>query len=163
MISLRPAKDADGANVAALIARVFSEYEGCLFEPGEFPELARPAAHYHDKGGGLWVAERDGEIVGSIALFLNRAPDVFELGKVYVAASLRGSGLAARLIDLAFAEIAARGGREIVLFSDARFTRGHGFYEKHGFTRIPGARILQDVSTTLEFGFRRSLPMERAA
>jgi putative acetyltransferase len=162
-IALRPARDEDGANIAALIARVFSEYDGCFFEPGEFPELERPATHYRDKGGGLWVAEEGGEIVGSIALFLNRAPDVFELGKVYVAAELRGTGLATRLINLAFSEIAARGGREIVLFSDARFARGHAFYEKHGFTKLPGVRILQDVSNTLEFGFRRPLPRERAA
>jgi putative acetyltransferase len=158
---LRPATDLDGARVAALIARVFAEYDGCVFEPAEFSELERPASHYSARGGGLWVAVRGDDIVGSIALFLNRAPDVFELGKVYVDAALRGSGLATRLLDLAIAEIRRRGGREIILFSDTRFARGHAFYEKHGFARLPGVRLLQDVSNTLEYGYRR--PLEAAA
>ncbi|OJY38066.1 MAG: hypothetical protein BGP06_16545 [Rhizobiales bacterium 65-9] len=156
-IALRPARDADGAAVAALIARVLSEYEGCLYIPSEFPELAAPASHYAAHGGGMWVAARRGEIVGSVATSINRPPDVFELHKFYVDASERGSGLAATLF--AHAADAARegGGREIVLFSDTRFKRGHAFYEKHGFTPLPGARLLHDASHSLEFGFRKPL------
>lgn len=162
-IALRPAGDADGAAIAVLIARVFGEYEGCLYIPGEFPELAAPASHYRSKGGALWVAERGQEIVGSIAIFLNQAPDVFEIGKLYVAATHRGSGLAARLLALALETARARGGREVVLFSDTRFKRGHAFYEKHGFQRLPGVRLLHDVSRSLEFPFRRRLDEEAAA
>ncbi|MET0605797.1 MAG: GNAT family N-acetyltransferase [Beijerinckiaceae bacterium] len=154
---MRLARDQDGRRVAALIERVFAEYEGCIFETMEFPELRRPATHYAMKGGAMFVAEQGEEIVGSIAWFHNRAPDVFELGKVYVDESLRGAGLAARLLDVAMTDIRARGGREIVLFSDTRFTRGHAFYEKHGFQRLPGLRLLEDVSNTLEYGFRLNL------
>jgi putative acetyltransferase len=156
-IGVRPAVDADGAGVAALIARVFAEYEGCRFDPAEFPELVHPATHYAAKGGAIWVAARGEEIVGSLAVFRNGAPGAFEIGKVYVDAILRGAGLAARLLDMGLARARQDGAREIVLFSDTRFTRGHAFYEKHGFRRLPGVRIIHDISKTLEFGYRRAL------
>lgn len=156
-IALRPARDADGAAIATMIERVFAEYEGCLFIPAEFPELAAPASHYQSKGGVLWVAEREGNIVGSIAIFANKAPDIYEIGKLYVAVELRGSGLAARLLTLVADAARQRGARQIILFSDTRFTRGHAFYEKHGFLRLPGVRLLHDISRSLEFPFRRLL------
>lgn len=159
-ITLRPARDADAADIAALIARVFAEYDGCLFVPEEFPELAAPASYYAAKGGQLWVAEQDGEIIGSIALFPRSTPGVFELGKMYVAIHLRGAGVARDLLARAFDQARAQQAKEIILFSDARFARGHAFYEKNGFVRLPGVRLLHDLSRSLEFPFRLALPSE---
>jgi putative acetyltransferase len=162
-IGLRPGRDADGARIGALIARVFSEYDGCLFELSEFPELAAPAAHYAARGGGLWVAERGDELVGCVALVLKRPPDLCELSKFYVAAACRGSGLAQRLHDRAIEEARRRGARELALFSDTRFDRAHAFYAKQGFARLPGVRFLHDASRSLENAYRRPLVGEAAA
>ncbi|WP_342359143.1 GNAT family N-acetyltransferase [Terrarubrum flagellatum] len=154
---MRPGRDSDGDDIAALIARIFAEYEGCFFDRAEFPELKAPASHYASKGGRLWVAEQDGAVVATTAVFVNREPDAFEIGKVYVAAQLRGSGLAQKLLSLALTEARERKGREMVLYSDTRFTRAHAFYERLGFVRLPGVRLLHDISHTLEFGFRLPL------
>jgi putative acetyltransferase len=158
-VAIREARDADGPALSALIARIFAEYDGCLFVAEEFPELAAPASHYAAKGGRLWVAEtRVGEghrLVGSVAVTKTWLPEVFELFKVYVAADQRGTGLAARLLGTASDFAGSQGATSLTLWSDSRFVAGHRFYAKHGFRRLPGLRALHDVSRTLEFGFRR--------
>ncbi|WP_460449161.1 GNAT family N-acetyltransferase [Alsobacter sp. SYSU BS001988] len=156
-ILIRPAVDADGPALADLIRSVFAEYEDCPFVPEEFPELAAPASAFAARRGAMWVAERGGAVVGSLAVAPNQDPGVFELFKVYVAAPERGGGLSARLLERAIAFARAGGGRRIALWSDSRFTRGHAFYLKHGFRRVAGVRALHDAGVTLEFGFARDL------
>ncbi|MCZ0737996.1 GNAT family N-acetyltransferase [Phreatobacter sp. AB_2022a] len=154
---IRPATDADGAALAALIARIFAEYPGCRFVDAEFPELKAPASHYRAQGGQLFIAEDAGRLVGSLAATMTRSPGTAELFKVYVAADQRGSGLAQRLFAEGEALVRGAGARTIVLWSDTRFARGHAFYEKLGFARQPVSRYLADASATWEFCFRKAL------
>lgn len=155
-LALRDARDADGEGVAALVASCFAEYPGCLFSWDEFPELRAPASWAAARGTRMWVAqERAGEIVGVLCA----TPDgtAVELHKFYVAAHLRGSGLARRLTDELFALAKRLGASEVFLWTDTRFTRAHRFYEKLGFERQPGTRALHDISETLEFHYRLTL------
>ena len=156
-MTLRPATDADGPALAALIATTFAEYPGCLFIDDEFPELAAPASHYAARGGRLLVAEMDGRIVGSLAAVMTEVQGTGELFKVYAAADQRGSGLAQRLYSDGEDFLRRNGAREIVLWSDTRFERGHRFYEKLGFVRQPVERYLADASASWEFFFRKTL------
>ena len=98
---IRSARDDDGPALATLIAAIFADYENSYFEPAEFPELANPASHYAAQGGQIWVAEQDGEIVGSLAIAETLEPGIFELFKVYVAKKARGQGLAWSMFNLA--------------------------------------------------------------
>jgi len=159
MLSIRPATDPDGAPLARLIASVFSEYENCPFVPEEFPELTAPATYYASRGGQLWVVPgKDGAVLGSIAVARHHRRDTAELFKVYLSPSLRGIGLAGRLLETALDHATGpMAVRRVELWSDTRFTRGHAFYAKHGFARMAGLRALHDVAETLEFGFSRSL------
>jgi putative acetyltransferase len=153
---LRPAVDADGAGLAALIAACFAEYAGCVFDRREFPELDAIATRFAQAGGRLWIAEDRGRIVGSLGA--RPAPaDRIELLKVYVAAERRGSGLAATLLAAALDFARERGAAAIELWSDTRFTRAHAFYEKHGFRRTGERRFLADLSDTSEDRFVRPL------
>jgi putative acetyltransferase len=156
-MTIRPATDADGPALAGLIARTFAEYPGCLFLDEEFPELTAPASHYRRRGGQLFVAENEAGLVGSLAAVMTKQDGVAELFKVYVAADARGSGLAQQLFDAGVGLVTAKGAREIVLWSDTRFARGHRFYEKLGFRREPVARYLADASASWEFFFRKPL------
>jgi putative acetyltransferase len=140
---VRPATDADGPALARLIAGVFAEYPGCLFLDEEFPELRRPASHYAAKGGRLDVVEDGGVLVGSFATFLSGAPATIELGKVYLAASHRGRGIASALMRGAIAEARARGIGRIELFTDTQF--------------LDGQRFLGDVSDTWEYHYDLAL------
>lgn len=156
-MTIRPATDADGASLAALIAASFAEYPGCLFIEAEFPELRAPASHYDSRGGRLFVAEEEGRLVGSLAAVMTPVEGTAELFKVYASAETRGTGLAQRLYARGEALVLAQGAREIVLWSDTRFQRGHRFYEKLGFVREPVERYLADASATWEYFFRKSL------
>jgi putative acetyltransferase len=153
---LRPATDADGPALAALIAACFAEYDGCVFDRREFPELAAIADHFARADGRLWVADGGGAIVGSLGA-RPRDGDGVELLKVYVARPWRGGGLAAALLDAALAFARARGAARLELWSDTRFTRAHAFYEKHGFAPTGERRFLADLSDTWEYRFVRTL------
>jgi putative acetyltransferase len=144
-VSIRPVRDEDGAPVAALIAACFAEYENCPYNPEEFPELQAPAAWYAPKGTRMWVAEAAGDIVGCICGTPRPSGDI-ELHKFYVAAPLRGSGLADRLHGLVEALATGIDAPAIVLWSDVRFARAHRFYEKRGYRRTGETRDMFDYT-----------------
>lgn len=151
---IRSARDDDGPELAKLIAGIFADYDNCLYKPSEFPELAHPASYYAAKGGQMWVAEQDGELVGSLAIAETTDEQVFELFKVYVAKKGRGQGLAWAMYQQATDLVDSREGTEIKLWTDTRFIEGHQFYEKIGFEKLPVIRRLNDVSDTWEFCYR---------
>jgi putative acetyltransferase len=156
-IDIRPATDADGDELAALIRDCFAEYPGCVFARAEeMPELDAIASHFAAAGGCIWVAENGARIVGSLGV-KPRADRVAELVKVYVAQECRGSGLAQRLLARGLAFAADDGAERVELWSDTRFTRGHGFYAKEGFTATGETRFLADLSDTWEYRFVRGL------
>ncbi len=156
-ISLRPVEEADGASVAGLIAACFAEYDGCVFSSDEFPELEAPARWAASLGARFWIAQAPGgDVVGCICAKPVDGRAV-ELHKFYVAAHLRGSGLADMLVAKAFELARATAASEIFLWTDSRFARAHRFYERHGFVRQAGSRLLHDVSDSTELHYRREL------
>jgi putative acetyltransferase len=154
---IRHARDGDGPGIAGLIAGVFAEYPGCFYVEAEFPELAHPSTHYAARAGAVWVAEEAGAIVGSFAVAATTDPAVFEISKVYLAAPVRGRGLAQALLGLALDHARAHGGRTVRLWTDTRFLDAHRFYEKSGFSRMPGIRFLGDESSSWEFPYARAI------
>lgn len=156
MYKIRPAVDADGPAIAALIASVFSEYEDCPFVRAEFPELDAPASHYRGKGGDLWAVEAEGLLAGCFGFAMND-PQVAELHKVYLAPALRGSGLADRMLNEALSAARKAGAQRMRLWTDMRFRAGQRFYERNGFTRQPVIRFLGDAARSWEFAYLREL------
>jgi putative acetyltransferase len=154
---IREASDEDGPALARLIAGVFAEYPGCLYEPAEFPELDSPATWFAQRGGRLWVMVNDGAVAGSMGVVAGHRAGEFELLKVYLASAMRGQGFAAAMLAGALAFAQASGGQKLSLWSDTRFVEGHAFYRRQGFVRLPGVRALHDVSDTLEHRFARDV------
>ncbi len=158
---LRDGRDADAPGLIALIAACWAEYPGCVMDlDGEVPELRALATHYRGKRGRLWVAEAGGAVVGVVAA-APAGEAGWEVGRMYVAAPWRGTGLATRLLAAAEAHAAAAGAGRLLLWSDTRFERAHAFYACAGFLRAGPIRALGDRSNTLEFGFAK--PLGRAA
>lgn len=161
---IRPARDSDGDGIASLIQRAWSEYPGTVFDrKAELPELDAPATHFAALGGALWVLSAEGGTVeGSVGI----APEAdtaghWELHKMYLAAGLRGSGWAGRLLAQAEAYVQEAGGHVVQLWTDTRFHAAHRFYAKHGYHRLPGERVLQDLSASHEYAFRKDLAAGR--
>jgi len=155
---LRPGRDADAAGFIALIGACWAEYPNCVLDvDAEVPELRALATYFAEAGGALWVAERDGQIIGMAATRPLADDGAFEVCKVYVAATARGTGLAHALLDAVEAHARAAGAQRLVLWTDTRFAAAHRFYEKRGFVRQGAIRILDDLSRSLEFRYAKPL------
>jgi putative acetyltransferase len=157
-IKIRDARDSDAEGLIALIGAVFAEYPGCVLDvDGEEPDLRAIATAYGSRGGRFWVAERNGEVVGSVGVLLAPDPDTVELKKLYVARIARKRGLGSRLCDLSEVEARVRGARAVELWSDTRFEDAHRLYAGRGYTRGPGVRELHDRSDSVEYYFYKEL------
>ncbi len=151
---IRLGRDSDGSALIALIAKCWAAYRGLKLDvDGEMPELHALATYYD---GALWVAEQQKSTVGMIATRPVPADDgTWEICRVYVDPALHGSRLAHELLDTAESHALRRGAHRLVLWTDTRFERAHAFYEKRSYIRQGGIRVLNDKSSSLEFGYAK--------
>jgi GNAT superfamily N-acetyltransferase len=117
------------------------------------PELRALASHFAGLGGALWVAEADGAIVGMVGVAREPPEGKWEIGRMYVARSARGTGLAQTLLEMAEGYARTEGAASLSLHSDTRFDRAHRFYEKMSYLREGPVRVLHDKSNSLEFSY----------
>jgi len=151
---IRLGRDDDGPGLIDLIRTCWRPYPGIVFDvDAEMPELRALATYYQ---GRLWVAEGPGGVAGMIACRpLHDAPGDWEICRVYVQPDGHGGGLGHALLDVAEAHAIAAGARRLLLWSDTRFDRAHGFYEKRSYVRAGGIRVLHDLSNSLEYGYAK--------
>jgi putative acetyltransferase len=159
-LELRWATNADGDGIADLIATVFGEYPGCVFDrAAEFPELDAIADHFAKDNGAIWVVvASEGSsvpVLGCLGITVDDDGKCAELHKVYLSSDLRGQGLAQRMLvqALDWLEMTSPDCDKIRLWSDSRFEAGHRFYEKCGFIRTGETRDLDDLSQSIDVGF----------
>jgi GNAT superfamily N-acetyltransferase len=155
--TIRRGTDADADGFIRLIGNAWAEYPNCILDvDAEVPELRALATHFEKVGGALWAAESEGELVGMVATRPLRDDDrAWEIGRMYVAKSARGSGLAHALLDGAERHAVEHGARRMILWTDTRFEAAHRFYEKRGYVRAGSIRILDDLSKSLEFRYAK--------
>jgi ribosomal protein S18 acetylase RimI-like enzyme len=116
------------------------------FEPDSEldPDLDEPSRQY----AALWIAELDGEVVGSVAL-RDLGGGKLELKRMYLRRALRGRGLGKRLLTLAVDSARARGAEVIRLDTSDRMQAAQTLYEAYGFRRVPGEAPRQGQSRLL--------------
>jgi len=154
---LRAGRDDDAAAIIQLIGDCWAEYPGCVMDiDGENPDLRAFASFCAVRDGAAWVVDGAGGLAGMVGV--KRVDALrWELCRMYVAASARGTGVADALMAAVLNFVRARGGHTVELWSDTRFTRAHRFYERHGFARDQATRALHDLSNTLEYGYARAV------
>ncbi|WP_417835306.1 GNAT family N-acetyltransferase [Thalassospira tepidiphila] len=157
-VTIRPAFNRDGDGIADLIALVFADYPGCVFDrAAEFPELDAIADDFKADDGRIWVAVDDQDrVLGCFGVKYNVASREAELHKVYLHPAVRGRGMAQKLMAKALAWLGQTHPEceVVMLWTDTRFEAGHRFYEKCGFARTGESRILDDLSNSSEWQFR---------
>ena len=158
----RPARDDDADDLIGLIAACWAAYPGCVLDVhGEMPHLLAVASHYEGLGGRVWVVEDPGRVVASVALVPSTAGDPtgrgVELRMLYVDRRWRRRGLGADLVALVEDHARGHGAPFVDLWSDTRFTDAHRLYERLGYRRLPETRELNDLSSTIEFHYCKTL------
>ena len=89
---------------------------------------------HHDPGRErCWIAERDGERLGCIALVATDRPEGAKLRILLVEPAARGLGVGRRLVEACVSFARQAGYREIVLMTESSLTAARAIYAKAGF------------------------------
>lgn len=87
-----------------------------------------------------WIAERDGEVVGSVFIARGPSPDVAQLRLLYVDPSARGLGLGRRLVDECIRFSRAKGYKTIMLWTHDILVPAVRIYQAAGFKLVKEER-----------------------
>ncbi len=137
--TIRTIEPQDDLQVEAVIRACLVEYganhEGTAWAD---PDLCRFSQIYRIPGCRYWVALEGERVVGGVGIGpLPGVPGVCELQKMYCLPAARGTGIAQELLDMAL-EYAAEYYDKVYLETLPNMTTAQRFYEKNGFTHLPG-------------------------
>lgn len=134
-MELRLVRREDRGAVIDLVRVTLAEF-GIAFGEGSETDaqLSELPESYTRDGGAFFVAEHEGRIVGTAGVSALGGV-VFELRKMYLAPTVRGSGLGQRLLDACVAHVRVSGGRYVVLDTTEKMQAAIHFYERNGFVR----------------------------
>lgn len=160
MIAYRDARAADGAALAAMARRSFTETFGTLYRQSDLAAFLDEAfganglpAQLSDPDFAVRLALEDGAIIGFVKMgpvtFPGEwRPDAIELYQFYVLGAWHGEGVAQELMAWSLAHAREHGAREVILSVYVDNHRAHRFYEKYGFRDV--GRIAFRVGATVD-------------
>lgn len=103
-------------------------------EPYDAEQLSNPE-RILENGGEIYMAELDGEIVGTGALYF-QGDGQYEISKMAVRPDIRGKGIGARLMEKLIARFKERGGRRLWLQTNRKLTPALTLYRRFGFVEF---------------------------
>ena len=104
-------------------------------EEGDVASLSDPQKHIIDKGGHIYYAKLDGEIVGTASL-LKKSETVYELGKLAVSDKAQGHGIGTILIEHCLNIAKQKQITILILYSNTTLQSAIHLFRKYGFEEV---------------------------
>jgi putative acetyltransferase len=125
--------------------------EHALLEDGDRKQLEQPRESILAKGGEIFIAVMDNEVIGCCAMILHEA-GVVELAKLAVDARVQGHGIGRRLTETALTWARRRGAQKVILLSSTKLQAALRLYERLRFQYgpLPADRGYQTADIYME-------------
>ncbi|MBS1948764.1 MAG: GNAT family N-acetyltransferase [Bacteroidetes bacterium] len=107
-----------------------------LLEPHDQLVIDNPKSTIIDKGGYIFLAKLDNEMVGSAGLSKEHENE-YELVKMAVAPAFRGKGISKLLMEKCLEKAKAVNAKKIMLYSNSQLQTAITLYRKYGFYHVP--------------------------
>ena len=104
-------------------------------EQSDIQSLSNPKEEIIDKGGFIFYAKLNDEIVGTASL-LKKTEDVFELGKMAVSEKAQGHKIGTLLLEHCLQFARQKQIRTLILYSNTKLKSALHLYRKYGFSEI---------------------------
>ena len=141
LLAIRPFRPGDEDAVIGVILPIQREEFGVAITAADQPDLADIEAWYQTGAGQFWLAELDGQTVGTIAV-RDIGEGALALRKMFVKPAARGPvGAAQALLDTALTHARNIGVQAVWLGTTDAFKAAHRFYEKNGFEVVDAADL----------------------
>lgn len=140
-LTIRPARDDELDAVAALVVEAYAEYAAHM-SPDAWSTFAQDIANVRGRmvDAELVVAERDGELVGSVTLYTDwrgAQQGSYGVRLLAVPPTHRGTGVGRALMEYCIARAEQDGMQRVVLTTTQEMESARDLYERLGFSREP--------------------------
>lgn len=103
--------------------------------------LSNPQSEILDKGGYIFMAELEKEVIGTFA-FIKKEDKIYEFSKMAIAPTHRGKGYGNTMMQFAIQFADQHHWSKIILYSSRRLENSIHIYRKYGFIEVD---VEQDV------------------
>ncbi len=105
-------------------------------EPNDVIQLSNPKEEILDKGGKIFFALNNDEVVGTVSL-LKVSDEEYELGKMAVTEKYKSAGIGKMLMTHCIEEAKKLKAKKLSLFSNTKLEAAIHVYRKYGFVEVP--------------------------
>ena len=109
--------------------------ESWLLEESDKFDLLNPKESIIDKGGEIFFALIDGNVIGTVAM-IRSADRIYELAKMTVEINYRGNGVANKLMDQCLNYAINNNAQQIYLITNDTLLIARNLYDKYGFKEV---------------------------
>lgn len=119
--------------------RLNIEWLKTYFYVEDFDEdvLGNPNHYIIDKGGYIFLVEKDDKVIGTVALMPTETENLFELTKMAVSPEYRGLKIGQQLLDYCIDFVKNKQHKSLILYSSRKLENAIYIYRKKGFVEIP--------------------------
>jgi GNAT superfamily N-acetyltransferase len=104
-------------------------------EPYDYEILKNYEALIINKGGYIFFAKHENEIIGTFA-FINRVEKIYEIVKMAIKPDQRGKGYGNKMIEFAISFGKKNNWKKIYLYSSTKLKNSIYLYKKHNFKEV---------------------------